>query len=194
MRDRSRARGRCAPPIPQDQSPKCEETPATDPECLDERYLREIVSRKNQAEAGRGPASSKRDRVAALSRGVPEGSRADTGAADRGVRGSPPGELPECGGRDGEDQPARCGPQEEVRWVGGSRFRTRMESFWTSGSRPESAPTNREWAFPGFTPMATETTATPRKRRPRTGAAGPSKQYVIETLAEHYTMVLAKHR
>ena len=26
------------------------------------------------------------------------------------------------------------------------------------------------------------------------GAAGPSRQYVIETLTEHYTMALAKHR
>jgi hypothetical protein len=46
-----------------------------------------------------------------------------------------------------------------------SAFLTRTASFWTCGSRPESAPTHRG-GF-GSTPMATGTTVTPRKRKSR---------------------------
>src|SRR5215213_2940093 len=47
----------------------------------------------------------------------------------------------------------------------GSIFRTRMASFWTSSSRPESALANRGGI--GSTPMATGTTATLRKKKSR---------------------------
>ena len=54
--------------------------------------------------------------------------------------------------------------------------------------QPESAPANRGGI--GSTPMATGTTAAQEEEVP-SGAAGPSKQYVIETLVEHYTKASA---
>jgi hypothetical protein len=164
--------------------PESEETPVTDPDAW-KKEISAIVSRKNQAK--QDAAKDKLDRE--------QHAINEYQMARELVQGQPTAAFEEFGSylnAEGETAKLKHGADDkEGPWVGidisdadGKFLDVRLQA------RVGAAEPRWYWVYA----YGDRNNRNAQEDEVPSGAAGPSKQYVIETLAEYYTMASAKHR